>query len=125
MQNRNFWYKFAHKRKFWGCTEKVEYRCTTTNLTLCNDTIIVLKITLLPSVSTITNFIIPKRVKQTKKSHFLVYSRRVTHDPHHTWHSDKEGPSHFCTPPLTFLILSLVKPQGSTENLRENAPTAG
>jgi len=38
-------------------------------LRLCNGTIIVLKITLLHSVSVITNFIIPKRDKQTKKHH--------------------------------------------------------
>ena len=48
--------------------KKVEYRCTTINLPLCNDAIIVLKITLLRSVSVITNFVIPKRDKQTKKT---------------------------------------------------------
>jgi len=54
-------------------TEKLEYRprCTTTNLSACNDTIIVLKITLLHSVSVITNFVIPKRDKQTKKHHTI------------------------------------------------------
>jgi len=46
--------------------EKVEYRCPTTNLPLCNDTIILLKITLLHCVSVVTNYIIPKRDKQTK-----------------------------------------------------------
>ena len=100
---RNFWYKCAHKRKFWECTEKVEYRCATTNLRLCNDTIIVLKITLLHCVSVITNFVIPKRDKQTKKTNeknitlFCLYSRRVTHDLHHTWHGDR-GQYHFCSP---------------------------
>ena len=54
---------------FWESTEKVEYRCTTTHLHLCNDTISVLKITPLHSVSVITNFVIPKRDKQTKKHH--------------------------------------------------------
>ena len=53
--------------KIWGSTEKVEYKCTTTNLPLCNDTIIVFKISLLHSVSAITNFVIPKRDKKTKK----------------------------------------------------------
>ena len=48
--------------------EKVEYMCTTTNLPLCNDTIIVLKITPLHSVSVITNFVIPKRDKKTKNN---------------------------------------------------------
>jgi len=48
-----------------GSTEKVEYKCTTTNLPACNDTIIVLIIILLHSVSVITNFVIPKRDKQT------------------------------------------------------------
>jgi len=55
-KNRNFWYKFSPKGKFRGSTEKVEYRC--------NDTIIVLKITLLHRVSVITNFVIPKRDKK-------------------------------------------------------------
>jgi len=86
--------------------EKVEYRCTTTNLPECNDTIIVLKITVLHSVSVITNFVIPKRDKQTDKKpdkkqtkkHFFVYSRRTTHDPHHTWHGDRAGPYHVASP---------------------------
>ena len=37
------------------------------NLPLCNGIIIVLKITLLHSVSVITNFVIPKRDRQTDK----------------------------------------------------------
>ena len=94
--------------------EKLEYRCTTKNLLLCNGTIIILKITLLHSVSVITNFIIPKRdkKKQTNKtSHLFVYSRRVTHDPHNTWHGDREGPSHFCTPNF-FALVSSFTPRG-------------
>ena len=43
---------------------ELEYRC----LPLCNNTIIVLKITLLHSVSIITNFIIQKRDKKTTKT---------------------------------------------------------
>ena len=73
----------------------------TRNLPVCNDTITVVKITLLHSVSVITNCVIPKRDKQTdrpKTSHFFVYSRRATYDPHHTWHGDRGGPSHFYTP---------------------------
>jgi len=88
-KNSKFWYEFAPMKNSRGSIEKFEYRCTTRNLPLCNGTIIVLKITLLHGVSVITNFVIPKRdiKKQTKKetSHFFVYSRRVTHDPHHTW----------------------------------------
>ena len=30
VKNGNFWYTFAPKGKFWGSTEKVEYRCITT-----------------------------------------------------------------------------------------------
>jgi len=128
-KNGNFRYKFAPKRKFWGFIEKVEYRCTTTNLPLCNDIIIVLKITLLHSVSVITNFVIPKRDKQRtnqKTSQFFVYSRRATHDPHHTWQGNKGGPSHLCTP-LNFLIQSVVLPLwaieicGKMPTLQENA----
>jgi len=57
--------------KFLGSTEKVEYKCTTTNFPLCNETIIVLKAALLHSASVITNFVISKRdkKKQTKKHH--------------------------------------------------------
>ena len=76
-KNSNFWYKFAPKKKSRGSIEKIEYRCTTRNLPLCNGTIIVLKITLLHSVSVITNFVIPKRVKKTKK----------TNKKHHTFSS--------------------------------------
>ena len=62
--------KFAPRGKFWGSIGKLEYRCTTTNLPLCNDTIIVLTITVLNSISVITNFVIPKRdKKQTDKKH--------------------------------------------------------
>jgi len=107
-KNRNFWY---NKGKFRG-PQKVEYRYTTTNLPLCNDTIIVLKITLLRSVSVITNFVIPKRDKnrqtdRQKTSHFFVLSRRATHDPHHTWHGDKGGPYHF------FNLLTIFDPSSS------------
>jgi len=52
-----------------GSIEKLEYRCTTRNLPLCNGTISVLKITLLHGVSAITNFVVPKRDKQTDKKH--------------------------------------------------------
>ena len=65
-KNRNFWYKFFPKKKLEGSTEKVEYRCTSTNLPLCNETIIVLKVTLLHSVSIITNFVIPKRDQKNR-----------------------------------------------------------
>jgi len=56
--------KIAPKRKSRGPIEKLEYSCTTRNLPLCNGTIIVLKITLLHSVSVITNFVIRKRDKK-------------------------------------------------------------
>jgi len=31
-KNGFFWYEFAPKGKYWGSIEKLEYRCTTTNL---------------------------------------------------------------------------------------------
>jgi len=62
-----------------GSTEKVEYKCTTTNLPACNDTVIVLKITLLHSVSVITNFVIPKRHKQTKN--ITLFHLQLARDP--------------------------------------------
>jgi len=65
-KNSNFWYKFAPKKKSRGFVEKNKYRCTTRNHPLCNGTIIVLKISLLHSISIITNFLIPKRDKKRK-----------------------------------------------------------
>jgi len=100
------WYFFdinLSLRENHGVNRKLEYRCTTINLPLWNVTLIVLKITLFHSVSIITNFVIPKRDRQTKTSHFLVYSRCATHDPHHSRHGDKGGQCYFCTP-ITFLI---------------------
>ena len=101
-KNTNFWYKFVPKKKSRGSIEKLEYRCTTRNLPLCNGTKIVLKITLLHIVSVITNFVIPKRDKKTDKKHHTFsstgYSWRATQDPHHTWHGDRGGPSLFAPP---------------------------
>jgi len=119
-----FGLKFAPKKKSRGSIEKLEYRCITRNLPLCNGTIIVLKITLLHSVSVITNFVIPKRDRQTKKSQFFACSRRATYDPHHTWRGDRGGPSRFYTPNF-FDPNGIVSPLGAIENLKENAPTAG
>jgi len=67
-KNNHLWYKFAPKKKSRGSIEKLEHRCTCTtrNHPLCNGTITVLKISLLHSVS-ITNFVIPKRDRKTKK----------------------------------------------------------
>ena len=64
-------------------TEKVEYRCTTTNRPLCNDTIIVLKIAPLHSVSVITNFVIPKRDKQNtnKQKNITLFRLQPARDP--------------------------------------------
>ena len=62
--------------KFWGSTEKVEYRCTTTNLPLCNYTITVLKITLLHGVSVIP---FQKRDKQTKN--ITLFGLQPARDP--------------------------------------------
>ena len=62
------WYFFGINlslRENHGVNRKLEYRCTTINLPLWNDTLIVLKITLFHSVSVITNFVIPKRDRHT------------------------------------------------------------
>jgi len=48
------------------------------------------------------------RQRQTKTSHFFVYSRRATHDPHHTWCDDRGGPCHFCTPLFFYPISSFA-----------------
>ena len=68
--------------------EKLEYRCTTINLPLCNGTIIVLKITFLHSVSVITNFVIRKRDKKNKltKKHHTFSSTAVARPTIRTIH---------------------------------------
>jgi len=112
-RNSNFWYKFSPKKKSRGSIEKFEYRCTTRNLPLCNGTIIVLKITLLHSVSFITNFVIPKRDKKEQKN--CTFSTTAGARP-------TIPTTHFCT--QLFLIRSIVSLLGAVENLWENAPTA-
>ena len=76
----NFGYKFSPKKKFRGSIEKLEYRCTTRNPFLCNGTIIVLKITLLHSVSIITNFVIPKCDKKTNKKNITLFRLQPARD---------------------------------------------
>ena len=66
-KNSIFWYKFARKKKSRASIEKLEYRCPTRNLPVCNGTIIVLKITLLHGVSVITNFVVSKRDKKADR----------------------------------------------------------
>ena len=58
----NFRYKFATQGKSRGPL-KIEYRCITTNLPVCNAAI-VLEFTLLNSVYVFTNFVTRKRYKQ-------------------------------------------------------------
>jgi len=80
-KNSNFWYKFAPKNKSRGFIEKLEYRCTTGNLPLCNGTIIVLKISLLHSVSVITYFVIPKRDIKKQKRNIIIFGLQPALDP--------------------------------------------
>ena len=116
-----FLVKIATQEKFWGSIGKLERRCTNTtiNLPVCNDTIIVLKLILLHSVSVITNFVIPKRDKKTdrqkKTSHFFVYSR-------HVWSRRRSVPFLYL---LTFLMRSVFSPIGTIESLRKNTINAG
>ena len=78
--------------------------CTTTNPPLCNDTIIVLKITLLHSFSVITNFIIQSTTNRLsyryrQKIHHNFSSTagaRPTSPPYLA--GDRGGPYHFCAP---------------------------
>jgi len=83
-ENGIFWYKFDPKGKLWRSTEKVEYRNTTTNLSLCNDTITVLKITLLHSASVITKFLIPKTPKN-RTLFRLQPARDLRSPPYSAW----------------------------------------
>jgi len=56
---------------------ELEYRC----LPLCNNTIIVLKITLLHSVSVITNFVFPKRDKKQQNKNITLFRLQPARDP--------------------------------------------
>jgi len=66
--------------KIIGSIEKLEYRWTTTNLPLCNGTIIVLKSILHHSVHVITNFVIPKRNIKTDKN-ITLFRLQPARDP--------------------------------------------
>jgi len=114
---------FTPIRKFWGYPEKVEYRCTTTNyFPLCNDTVIILKITLLHNVSVIINFVIPMhdKKKQTKKQHTFSSTAGARPTIPIILGMVIEEVRPIFSPP--FLIRSVVSPLGAIENLRENAP---
>jgi len=47
-----------------------------------------------------------------KTSHFFVYSRRATHDPHYTWHGDRRGPSRFLHSLTFFDLISSFAARG-------------
>ena len=111
--------------KFWGSTEIVEYRCTTRNISVCNGTIIVLKITLLHSVSFITNFVIPSVTKKTIKKHHTFSSTASVRPTIPTILGMVIEEARPVFAPLIVLIRSVVSPLGAIENVRENAPTAG
>ena len=117
--NNNSRYKFAIRKNSEGRQKKLNI-CTTTNLLLCNETIIVLKITLLHSVSVITNFVVPKRDKHTKN--ITLFRLTVSSITILGLVIEEVRP---IFAPLTFLIQSVVSPLRAIKNLRENAHTAG
>jgi len=94
---------------------KFEHMSTTTNLPLCIDTIIVLKITLLHSVSVITNFVIPKRDKQTKKHHTFSSTAGARSTITIMLGMVMEEVRPIFAPPERFLIRSIVSLLGATE----------
>jgi len=71
------------EKKFWGSIGKLEHRCTTTNLSLCNDTIIVLTITVLNSVSVITRFVMSFESVTNKKNtkNITLFGLQPARDP--------------------------------------------
>jgi len=112
-----FLYKFSPKGQFWGSTEKVKYRCTTTNLPLCNDAIIVLKVTLLHIVA----------ISVSKHCKFQSVTNRQANKKYHTFSSTagarptiptilgmviEEVRTIFSPSPWLFLIWSVVSPLG-------------
>jgi len=94
-----------------GSIEKLEYRCTTRNLPLCNGTIIVLKLHCFIAFNfVITNFVIPKRDKNEQKtSHFFVYidGARPT-IPTIIGMVTEEARPVFCTPTFFDLVTSFA-----------------
>jgi len=102
-----------------GSLEKLEHRCTTRNLPLCNGTIIVLKISLVHSVSVMTNFVIPKRDKQTDKkiTPFRLQPARESRPtiPTILGMVIEEDRTIFAPPPLTFLIRAIFSPLEAIE----------
>ena len=93
-----------------GVHKKTWYRCTTRNLPLRNGTITVLKITILHSVSVITNFVIQKRDKKKQKK-ITLFRLQLARDPrsppYFAWWWRRSTPLLY---PLTLLIRSVVSP---------------
>ena len=91
----NLWYKFGPKGYIplsdffiqnlaWGQSLRSQpsrQLSPTRNLPLCNGSIIVLKITMLHSVSVITNFVIPKRDRQKNITLFRLQPARDPQSP--------------------------------------------
>ena len=109
-----------------GVRKKVEYRCTTTNLPACNDTIIVLIIILLHSVSVITNFVISKSDKQTTRQtkNITLFRLQPAHDPRSPPYMVIQEVRIMFAPPKFFDLTSSFAARG-IENLCENATTPG
>jgi len=108
------------RENFGGAHKKLnmQLQTTTTNLPLCNNAIIVLKITLLRSVAVITNLVIPKRDKRTQIKHHNFSSTAAGARPtiSNILCTVIEEVRTIFAPP-NFLIWSLVSPQGAIENL--------
>ena len=79
---------------------------------------------LLHSVSVITNFVIPKRDKQSKTSHFLSTAGARPTILTILGTVIEEVRTIFATL-YRFLTRSVVSPVGAIENLWENGPTVG
>jgi len=104
----------------WQQSEKVEHRCTTTNLPLSNSIKIVSVLQRLHGEIGRTISDVQKRDEQTdkqkKSQRFWLPRRRVKYKPHQTLRGDRGPRACSCTS-KTFGVRRIVPPLGGAENL--------
>jgi len=96
-----FWTSAFSDVDSWRKSEKVEHRCTTTNLSLSNTIKIVFVLQRLMAKSgaeTLTfKSVTNRQTDRQKTQRFWPPRRRVKSEPHQTWHRDRGPRARSCT----------------------------
>jgi len=106
----------------WQQSEKVEHRCTTTNLPLFNGIKIVSVLQRLHGKIGHTISGVQKHDGKTDKKLNVFGHCRAKSEPHQTWHGDRGPRARSCTS-KTFGVRRIALPLGGAENLGETHPS--